>query len=63
MTISSDQAGRFDIEVVVLGVSFKKMELLFEDLLQAQYDGTTVMTLFDMAKVNVNLLIYTINKK
>lgn len=39
------------------------MELRLEDLLQSQYNGVQVITLFDMAKVNVNLLIFLLNKK
>lgn len=41
----------------------EKMELRLDDLLQSQYNGVQTITLFDIAKVNVNLLIYMINKK
>jgi len=34
-----------------------------QDLLQLQYEGVAVMKLFDRAKVNVNLLIFLLNKK
>lgn len=37
--------------------------LCFQDLLQLQYDGVAVMKMFDKAKVNVNLLIFLLNKK
>ncbi|KAI8799673.1 hypothetical protein BJ742DRAFT_844964 [Cladochytrium replicatum] len=64
LTIASDEAGVFSIEASFLGVKVaEKMELRLEDLLQAQYDGVQQMTLFDLAKVNLNLLIYLINKK
>lgn len=36
---------------------------LFQDLLQMQYEGVAVMKMFDKAKVNVNLLIFLLNKK
>lgn len=36
---------------------------LEQDLLQLQYEGVAVMKLFDRAKVNVNLLIFLLNKK
>lgn len=36
---------------------------LWQDLLQLQYEGVAVMKLFDRAKVNVNLLIFLLNKK
>lgn len=35
----------------------------FQDLLQLQYDGVAVMKMFDKAKINVNLLIFLLNKK
>jgi hypothetical protein len=42
----------------------QKMELKLEDLLQYQFDNQQVIPLFDgAAKVNVNLLIFLINKK
>lgn len=34
-----------------------------QDLLQLQYEGVAVMRLFDRARVNVNLLVFLINKK
>lgn len=37
--------------------------LPFQDLLQMQYEGVAVMKMFDKVKVNVNLLIYLLNKK
>lgn len=35
----------------------------YQDLLQLQYEGVAVMKMFDKAKVNVNLLIFLLNKK
>lgn len=34
-----------------------------QDLLQLQYEGVAVLKMFDKAKVNVNLLIFLLNKK
>lgn len=34
-----------------------------QDLLHLQYEGVAVMKMFDKAKVNVNLLIFLLNKK
>lgn len=34
-----------------------------QDLLQLQYEEVSVMKMFDKAKVNVNLLIFLLNKK
>ncbi|KAF0468087.1 IQ domain-containing GTPase activating protein [Gigaspora margarita] len=65
-TISSDEVGIFSIEASYAGVPVPgaSMELRLEDLLQSQFNNTQVMNLFDgVAKVNVNLLIFLINKK
>jgi hypothetical protein len=41
-----------------------RVNLRYEDLLQAQFEGTSVIKLLDgAAKINLNLLIYLINKK
>ncbi|KAJ3056588.1 hypothetical protein HK097_005751 [Rhizophlyctis rosea] len=64
LTISSDEAGVFNVEASFLGIKMPdKMELRLEDLLQAQYNNVSVITLFEGAKVNVNLLIFLLNKK
>ncbi len=68
ITISSDEAGIFDISVAyspVKGVVVmqEKEQLRLDDLLQSQFEGQTVIMLFDMAKCNINLLIHLINKK
>jgi hypothetical protein len=52
------------MEVTLLGASVAtKEELRLEDLLQRQYNKEDVITVFDTAKVNLNLLIFLINKK
>jgi hypothetical protein len=64
LTISSDEAGVFNMEVTFLGAKVSEKEVLrLEDLLQSQYNKIDVITLFDNAKVNLNLLIFLINKK
>lgn len=55
--------GMFEVTGRVLGVAMDKVELVFQDLLQLQYEGVAVMKMFGRAKINVNLLIYLINKK
>lgn len=37
--------------------------LIPQDLLQLQYEGVAVMKMFNKAKINVNLLIFLINRK
>jgi hypothetical protein len=64
ITISSDEAGVFKMEVKLLGAQVAEIETLrLEDLLQAQYNKVDIITLFEIAKVNLNLLIFLINKK
>ncbi|RKP07724.1 hypothetical protein THASP1DRAFT_30466 [Thamnocephalis sphaerospora] len=66
LTISSDEPGIFTVVVSMMGVKLPggEMVLRLEDLLQAQFNNVPVLALFDGAcKVNVNLLIFLINKK
>lgn len=68
LVLSSNKAGIFSIEVYNknLGTStlMAETELRMEDLLQAQFENRVSLALFDgMAKVNLNLLLYQINKK
>ena len=37
--------------------------LKIKDLLQKQYEGVSIMNMFGSAKINVNLLIFLLNKK
>jgi hypothetical protein len=64
LTISCNEPGIFFVEAMFLGVRIaEKMELKLDDLLQSQYNKVDFVTLFDIAKVNLNLLIFLINKK
>ncbi|KAM8960836.1 ras GTPase-activating-like protein IQGAP2 [Pelodytes ibericus] len=58
-----DEVGDFEVKAKFLGVEMEKVQLHFQDLLQMQYDGVAVMKIFDKAKVNVNLLIFLLNRK
>lgn len=58
------------ILLLLFGIAFMDTEMFFtscvfyyQDLLQLQYEGVAVMKMFDKAKVNVNLLIFLLNKK
>ncbi|KAK7811684.1 hypothetical protein U0070_022327 [Myodes glareolus] len=55
--IATEDVGIFDVRSKFLSVEMEK------DLLQMQYEGVAVMKMFDKVKVNVNLLIYLLNKK
>jgi len=63
ITISSDEVGVFELKGKFLGVEVDAMEIRLDDLLQKQFDNVQVMTLFGTAKVNVNLLVFLLNKK
>eukprot|EP00079_Xenopus_tropicalis_P008851 XP_002932312.2 PREDICTED: ras GTPase-activating-like protein IQGAP1 [Xenopus tropicalis] len=59
----TDEVGDFEVKAKFMGVQMETFMLHYQDLLQLQYEGVAVMKLFDRAKVNVNLLIFLINKK
>ncbi|XP_038327980.1 ras GTPase-activating-like protein IQGAP2 isoform X2 [Canis lupus baileyi] len=61
--VSTEDVGIFDVRSKFLGVDMEKVQLNIQDLLQMQYEGVAVMKMFDKVKVNVNLLIYLLNKK
>ncbi|KAF9941677.1 hypothetical protein BGZ67_004251 [Mortierella alpina] len=68
LTISCDEPGIFHIEaetsIMMVRLPVSTMELRLEDLLQCQFNNIQIMSLFDdMAKVNVNLLLFLVNKK
>ncbi|KAG7278330.1 hypothetical protein CRUP_029935, partial [Coryphaenoides rupestris] len=58
-----EEVGDFEVKAKFMGVEMEKVQLHFQDLLQLQYDGVAVMKMFDKAKVNVNLLVFLLNKK
>ncbi|XP_076127115.1 ras GTPase-activating-like protein IQGAP2 [Alosa pseudoharengus] len=58
-----EEVGDFEVKAKFMGVEMEKVQLHFQDLLQLQYEGVAVMKMFDKAKVNVNLLIFLLNKK
>ncbi|KAJ3592857.1 hypothetical protein NHX12_005195, partial [Muraenolepis orangiensis] len=59
----SETVGVFDVKAKFMGVHLETLQLQYQDLLQLQYEGVTVMKLFDKATINVNLLIFLLNKK
>ncbi|RCI04252.1 hypothetical protein CU098_006905 [Rhizopus stolonifer] len=64
--LSMDRAGIITFEgyFPLLNTQDLHVDVHYEDLLQTQYEGVQTMKVLDgMATVNVNLLIYLINKK
>lgn len=60
---TTEEPGIFEVSAKFMGVMMEKVELVFQDLLQMQYEGASIMKMFDRAKINVNLLIFLLNKK
>jgi Ras GTPase-activating-like protein IQGAP1 len=60
---TTDEPGVFEVSAKFMGVTMEKVDLVFQDLLQMQYEGASIMKMFDRAKINVNLLIFLLNKK
>ncbi|XP_028834928.1 ras GTPase-activating-like protein IQGAP3 [Denticeps clupeoides] len=61
--VPSEEGGTFLVKARFMGVDMERFPLKYQDLLQLQYEGVAVMKMFDKAKVNVNLLIFLLNKK
>ncbi|NXU13947.1 IQGA3 protein, partial [Pardalotus punctatus] len=61
--IPCKESGRFEVKAKFMGIIMENFQLHYQDLLQLQYEGVAVMKMFDKAKVNVNLLIFLLNKK
>lgn len=59
---ATENVGVFHVYAKFMGVNMEKVELVFQDLLQLQYEGVSVMKMYK-AKINVNLLIFLLNKK
>jgi Ras GTPase-activating-like protein IQGAP2/3 len=68
LTISSNKTGVFtlDLDTNMLGIASRiaSEDVRMEDLLQAQYQNHSSLSLFNgMVKVNLLLFLYQINKK
>ncbi|KAI8581736.1 hypothetical protein K450DRAFT_230913 [Umbelopsis ramanniana AG] len=66
LVISMNEVGIIEIKgsYAGWGIASMAVELRFEELLQTQFNGIQTMTVLDgMAKINVNLLIWLINRK
>ncbi|KAK5931495.1 hypothetical protein CesoFtcFv8_000210 [Champsocephalus esox] len=61
--VPGPERGSFTVKARFLGVEMEEFLLQYQDLLQLQYEGVAVMKMFDKAKINVNLLIFLLNKK
>lgn len=60
---STDQIGIFEIKSRLKGIHMDMEQINIQDLLQLQYEGVTIVRMFDKAKININLLLYLLNSK
>ncbi|XP_077382458.1 ras GTPase-activating-like protein IQGAP3 [Festucalex cinctus] len=61
--VNGAEKGSFLVKARFLGVDMEEFHIKYQDLLQLQYDGVAVIKMFNKAKVNVNLLVFLLNKK
>lgn len=61
--ISCEEVGYFTFKGTALGKAFDAETIAFADLLENQYNNVTTFKMFEYCTINVNLLIFLINKK
>ncbi|XP_063995334.1 ras GTPase-activating-like protein IQGAP1 [Diachasmimorpha longicaudata] len=59
----TEHSGIFTIKGKFMGVEMEKIEVDIQKLLQLQFEGAPIMDMFGKAKINVNLLLYLLNRK
>lgn len=59
----TDRNGVFAVRSKFMGVEIETVEVDVQRLLELQYEGTHIMDIFGQAKINVNLLLYLLNRK
>lgn len=59
----TDHTGAFAVKCKFMGVEMEKVEIDIQTLLEMQFEGSPIMKMCEKAKINVNLLLYLLNKK
>ncbi|KAL6266711.1 hypothetical protein P5V15_003547 [Pogonomyrmex californicus] len=59
----TEHSGVFTVRCKFMGVELEKIDISIQELLELQYEGRPCMDMFGRAKVNVNLLLYLLNRK
>ncbi|CAL1687839.1 unnamed protein product [Lasius platythorax] len=59
----TERNGVFSVRCKFMGVELEKLDISIQELLELQYEGRSCMDMFGRAKVNVNLLLYLLNRK
>ncbi|XP_054279057.1 ras GTPase-activating-like protein IQGAP1 [Macrosteles quadrilineatus] len=59
----TENHGVFSVCGKFMGVEMETIEIDIQNLLQLQFEGVSVMDIFNKAKININLLLYLLNTK
>ncbi|XP_058789628.1 ras GTPase-activating-like protein IQGAP1 isoform X2 [Phymastichus coffea] len=59
----TDNDGIFTVRGKFMGVEMEKVDVDVTKLLELQYEGSPIMNMFGKARINVNLLLYLLNRK
>ncbi|KAG7199806.1 hypothetical protein KM043_000468 [Ampulex compressa] len=59
----TEQSGLFNVRCRFMGVEMEKVDIDIQRLLELQFEGAPIMDMFGKAKINVNLLLYLLNRK
>lgn len=59
----TESNGIFTIRGKFMGVEMEKIDIDIQNLLKLQFEGAPIMDIFGKAKINVNLLLYLLNRK
>ncbi|XP_029050274.2 ras GTPase-activating-like protein IQGAP1 [Osmia bicornis bicornis] len=59
----TEHTGLFNVRCKFMGVEMEKVDIDIQKLLELQFEGAPIMDMFGKAKVNVNLLLYLLNRK
>ncbi|XP_076245101.1 ras GTPase-activating-like protein IQGAP1 [Calliopsis andreniformis] len=59
----TEHSGLFSVRCKFMGVEMEKVDIDIQKLLELQFEGAPIMDMFGKAKVNVNLLLYLLNRK
>ena len=60
---STELTGVFEVEAKYMGVVLESLEVSIQNLLQLQYENVSVVCMCERVEINVNLLIFLLNKK
>jgi hypothetical protein len=59
----TERNGLFTVRGKFMGVEMEKVDVDVQKLLELQFEGSPIMDMFGKAKINVNLLLYLLNRK